>query len=827
MEKKKNKMPKRKSTEAPVPPVYTMREEVDSAALVVLYYLRMDDPYEEMVVKLWQEWRYHESQRTAVKYFEGVDPTLKPTGPSVVPLKSWMRRALTWRNYHDLNFQHSRVLLTQCLLVEEGLEKYTKEMAALRDTLHRPDWHLPIDADPKKARIAVTTALMGVQQETYPVLEPMRKNLRKAYRHVVENHSTEFSTFVQECEDHKSQSSAKFVLRLTAAMERKCLDAFVVYLRTSGYKIGSLKGHGLTVQRRNPVEEGVSMSKKRADAELDRFNDCAKASDYILEKTGYFMWVQEKSLVPSDDEFRRILCGSRIMSKLPPKQRIYHVLENAGHERRLRRSGLHVMRPHSTIPNVYVEHMAAEPWMCMILNNNPQFKPYVMAELLAWFLTNDGYYFPRVQPGTRYIAFHECCFDLEDLCTVPHALVKEAPAMFFDEKFEGLETKATPLWNKVLDAQFTAGQKRMLQVMLGRLQYKLRIHDNWQVYMNVFGLAGTGKSLIANVARKSFAPHTVGTIGGSQEKTFGYQALYLMRANIVFDCPDNFHKSVIMQDFLKIICGEPNSVPLKNGMAWCGNWDPGTLIFGNQLPAYKDEKFALARRTFGLQTTKQLPEEDKDTSLERGIEKQELAAIFIQGVKLYRETAKAWGSADFWVIAGPEFKYMRQDTLQRCSSIDRFMTEGDHLIRCSKVDGVYFSYTAFKQHYQQYLNRNSRGEVLSIDNCKLEARGFVIKEINMCSKCGQRAVIGSCLCKREPRAPDRKKLVMIRNMLLESYRETEGLWRQVAFDGRACGLPEELITSKEIDDFMARAEVSAKQELEDEIIQHQSQIHDN
>jgi hypothetical protein len=583
-------------------------------------------------------------------------------------------------------------------------------------------------------------------------------------------------------------------------------------LQERGWDVGGFRGNSLLVERKEKFEVEV---KVRDCDFLGTFpkEDMDLAAQYVYEQTQMPCTLVEKSLFMSREDFYK-LNGPKNYGKVPVKQRMCYVLETVANSMGLRRTGLSVMFPHERIPQVYLPRMQAEEWIRKVMMQHPGLSPYDMNEALQWFERIDSMLFPIVHSSTRYIGFRDCCFDLSDLVPKNYDDVQgEFCTVYFDALYEDASTAPTPLFDQLIQYQLTGGECDMLRLMIGRLQYPLNVHDHWQVYLNIWGNGGCGKSSVGEVIKSQFSEHSVGTIGGTQEKTFGLQSLHDKRVILVPDLPENFHTCVNQQDFQRMVSGEDLSGAVKSKSPWSGTWKVPIVLIGNRLPKYRDQNNSISRRTFALRFLHKIPQAQKNTGMTQQIIRSERASILLRCVRLYRERAKMYENRDFWEMAGPEFKHMQNETLEHTSPVDVFLSEADDCVKVVKAPGLYFPWSIFASEYYQFLERHFKHESKDIDKVKLEARGFRVREMNMCSNCGKRAIRAECKCGE---LRHRKKLLMIQNMAMQYYDGVH--WENKKADiGKFMGKD---YSTKELDAMFDQTEKETKQEQEEEIAQH-------
>lgn len=153
----------------------------------------------------------------------------------------------------------------------------------------------------------------------------------------------------------------------------------------------------------------------------------------------------------------------------------------------------------------------------------------------------------------------------------------------------------TPEVDQVLDDQkLSEGTKKWFYIMLGRLLYDVGEIDCWQILMFLKGVAGSGKSTIANLMKQIYPPDLVGTLSSNAEAKFGLAPLHDKKLIICPEVKDNF--GISQGDLQSMISGEDVSVPIKHKDAITVLWKTPMLFCGNELPGWKDAAGSMKRR---------------------------------------------------------------------------------------------------------------------------------------------------------------------------------------------------------------------------------------
>lgn len=223
-------------------------------------------------------------------------------------------------------------------------------------------------------------------------------------------------------------------------------------------------------------------------------------------------------------------------------------------------------------------------------------------------------------------------------------------ARFFDHTFrpEFLEVPVdeipTPAFDSIFEYQgYDAETLRWATAMCGRLLYPVGDLDNWQVQFFLLGVAGSGKSTVANLVRWLFPPHQVGTLSSNAEPRFALSALYSKLIYVCSEVKADFKLS--QADWQCMVSAEEVQVAIKHAVAVGVRWRVPGLLCGNELPGWLDAMGSVNRRLLVFEFERKV--QDGDMHLFSRL-KGEVDAFLCKASRSYIELARQHGNKDIW-----------------------------------------------------------------------------------------------------------------------------------------------------------------------------------
>ena len=138
-----------------------------------------------------------------------------------------------------------------------------------------------------------------------------------------------------------------------------------------------------------------------------------------------------------------------------------------------------------------------------------------------------------------------------------------------------------------LDQSIPLEAVEFFHIMAGRLLFKLKAYDNWQVLPRLDGIAGAGKSTILEFIKLMFSKQhvDVGIMNNVGRQNFALQSLRYCRLFIIPDMDSNF--TLPPTFFNELVSGGSIQMDLMfNGEGKPMEWDRPGIAAGNKPPKW-------------------------------------------------------------------------------------------------------------------------------------------------------------------------------------------------------------------------------------------------
>lgn len=246
-----------------------------------------------------------------------------------------------------------------------------------------------------------------------------------------------------------------------------------------------------------------------------------------------------------------------------------------------------------------------------------------------------------------------------------------------------LDAIPTPSFDSIFSFQgLTREVRAWVYVMLGRLLYDLREFDDHQYVLCLVGVAGAGKSVVADIVKMFHDSKDVAVLSSSSNVTFGLANAVVTsseewrcrRMVLVYEMMKSF--PITQGDFQSMVSGDVCLVNAKHKPAREVRWTAPMFVIGNHLPSYSDNQGSIGRRMVIVNLRRAVPEHLKDPALPARIRTRELAALLVKCNVAYRTYMASLGrSLDIWAVLPGYFLDGRRAYQSQTHALTHFLED--------------------------------------------------------------------------------------------------------------------------------------------------------
>ena len=445
-----------------------------------------------------------------------------------------------------------------------------------------------------------------------------------------------------------------------------------------------------------------------------------------------------------------------------PFTRSRDVVLSHAEEMRLMKHGGHVWRPIEGCPCAYTQGESFEKFLNKVLRTNVDYNSdnSVHHKLEDHLTYLDPPEFPKLEHDRGLLSFSDGVLVLPEARFVPYTGGPAPPEEFvgrvarhhIPSPYQSRASLDTPLFDRVLAGQMSPAVAHTLHVMLGRLLFPVGALDNWQVMPVLIGAAGTGKSLVLEVAKAMFSVRAVAIINGSAERVFGLEGKVDKEVILGLEMPREMSEVLHPTLLQSMVSGEAMCIPRKGRVALeVPHWSVPMALASNHWPDYLDSAGALARRIIPFFFRQDVKE--PDTTLLRRILASELPAIVRKVLHAYMAAVHEHKDRAFFSWCPEELKDARQEMQLQTDYVRRFLAAGptDNASGTVKIyvtqrQGEWVTMGAFKTSFRKFMHFQHRGVKWDFDESSTRPftdLGYEVITTNWCKGCNQEARGGS------------------------------------------------------------------------------------
>lgn len=285
---------------------------------------------------------------------------------------------------------------------------------------------------------------------------------------------------------------------------------------------------------------------------------------------------------------------------------------------------------------------------------------------------------PKITLDRNIFSFHNGFYNIEENKFTPYAPGQDfrflltsnfACNHFADMDFnpdwltcDDIASIPTPSFDLIMDTQhWPNGVKKWAYILFGRLLYKLKTHDQWEVAIVLQGDGGTGKSTLQNIYKKIYQEADVAIIGDNIENQFGLESKKDKFIALMEDLTAKFNLN--QSQFQNMISASSLDMSVKFESPITRKWTAPILISANKALAFTDNSNSISRRLVIF------PYEFSVSSRDGNLPNRmaaEIGAWICKTNRFYRQKADEMAnSADIWNALPPEFLFYKDRSLEQ------------------------------------------------------------------------------------------------------------------------------------------------------------------
>lgn len=756
-----------------------MHERIDVDALMHMNELELE-PELEMTVSMMADPKRKQltnrkgdgmpTTRTAITYRPkgkeyAKDARMYADEPGLQRLVGWCSRILSYKFYHDIDIANCsptllwHIVRTKLDIPCPVVEQYVVNRSAVFTEL-RAENEQCRKLSNKQMKQLFLIGLHGGRHSSrdnlikygfpsgtiVPMLENWENTIKKLIKKLMRLAEYNDLKVGISKDDEKENKVGTFAALVWQQLENSVLLHLYEYFKKTAYRPGVLK------------YDGIMVEKKAGDNSICMEESIVRnAEASVFQKFG----IQHFRLVDKSPELQPTAAdwlkynGPKSIYRIPDKDRRQtYIVTQFAKERFLKRYDEHTMKPHPSIPGVYIQDEKNDDFMNKILKEYEFAETRSMKNMCEWFNSNDHKQFELLTDAKMrrdVISFENGFLNIDTMIFTLWTDLGDVLPPLTNHYYDQIITQKdapTPLWTNMLKTQLKTDEMvNIFEVLIGRQFYSLGKYDNWQVMLYMMGDSGTGKSTICDVVRALFPKGSVGSITSTFEKTFGLDGLCDKRLVQIPDVPEKLSKVLDQQMWQSMVTGEPVAVGKKHKKASTEKqWKTPLMASANYLPDYKDTG-QVARR-LALFKFETCVSGEADTLLKEKIVESELVTILLRSIIRYRDAVKEHKSQGFWnmKITPAELKDNKEGISIKMNSLGAFIANGDDRYQVVHKEGCVTSLTKLNMIYSKHmLNvRKIPNATIGTDYQAITSAGFVKRELNMCKECDMPCTKQNC-----------------------------------------------------------------------------------
>ena len=267
----------------------------------------------------------------------------------------------------------------------------------------------------------------------------------------------------------------------------------------------------------------------------------------------------------------------------------------------LRKLNGYVYTPLPDRPCAFVPGLEYEAFVSALFGQDEELRQSVdsvkkLATFLADFKNLDD--FPELVPDRRVISFKNGVLNIKTMEFTDYSQIDETKTIARHHiDLEYTAQGDTPNLDRVLDHQFKPDTKTWLLALLGRMLFNVKEADRWEIALYLFGVAGSGKSLVLQLLQSLFRMDAVANFASEKDGHFALEGLLGAEIVVGSDMPADISKAIDGTELQKMCSGEPIVVNQKGKKQLrIPRWTSPLIFASNYEPAWKNSQDCIGRR---------------------------------------------------------------------------------------------------------------------------------------------------------------------------------------------------------------------------------------
>jgi hypothetical protein len=267
----------------------------------------------------------------------------------------------------------------------------------------------------------------------------------------------------------------------------------------------------------------------------------------------------------------------------------------------------------------------------------------------------------------------------------------------YSDWFDIIRNNCPNFMNVMNYQQWPEDVQRWLCILMGRMLYEVGELDDWQVFIFLLGMAGTGKStIIENILKQFYEAADIGIVGNNAQKTFALSGLIGKKIILGPEIKGNW--TIDQAELQSMVSGESVSVNIKYKGAASEKFKAHLAIAGNVAPEFQDNAGSMSRRTVVFPFEHKVKKSDSRLG---GKIKKELGFILQGCNRAYLDAVHKYGAKGIWEILPELFRTTRENMAENTNALTHFLNSDNVKIGPDFYCREQVFTAAFNEHCRQ------------------------------------------------------------------------------------------------------------------------------